>query len=210
MGGEPFINDSLYKLLENVQNLSEKSLHINTNSTFFPKQKYVNLLLKAKELLIMLSIDGVEKLGEYIRMFSNWQQVDNTAKKWCELAAKHPSVRITASTTISAYNAHDLYRIFRWATDKNMGWIWGILYRPTHLQLTLLPEKLRKNFYDHYSEFPDFKMHLAKLKSHLLRSKQGNIQDFLRWTDKLDKIHKQNFFAANNFYTRTDLLDDGP
>ena len=208
VGGEPFINDSFYKLLEKIKDLPDKILWITTNSTFFPKPKYVKLLLKAKALHITLSVDGVEKLAEHIRVFSKWQQVDNTARKWCALASKHPSVHIYSLTTISAYNAHDLYRVFRWAADKNISWHFHFLYGPAHLQLRILPERLRKKFYSHYSQYPDFKEHLSKLKGHLLQPKQGNTRDFLNWTDKLDKIHRQSFFAANNFYTRKELLSD--
>ena len=206
VGGEPFINDSLYKLLGELKDLQEKTLWITTNSTFFPKPKYIHRLLKARDLHISLSVDGVEELGEYIRVFSKWSQIDNTARKWFALAAEHPSVHIYSITVVSAYNAHDLYRIFRWSANNNIPWHFNILYGPAHLQMKLLPKTLRKKFYAHYTQFPDFKAHLAKLKQHLLQHKQGNIWDFLHWTDKLDKIHRQRFFSANNFYTRKELL----
>lgn len=208
VGGEPFMNNSFYKLLEKIKHLdlSEKTLYINTNCTFFPKPKYIKILLNTKRLHITISIDGTGNLNEYIRVYSKWPQVNETAKLWSELASNNSSVHIHSLTTVSAYNIHNLYQVFKWSQQKNIAFHFHILYGPSHLRLWTLPENLRKKIYENYLNYPDFQDNLLKLKNHLLKKQEGDIKDFLSFTDKLDKIHGQDFFKVNTFYKRKDLL----
>ena len=208
VGGEPFISDSFYKFLEqlNHYDLSNKRIDISTNGTFFPKQKYIDILLQFKKLNLGLSVDGVDKLGEYIRVYSKWSKVDKVADSWNQLKM-NPSVYLYSYTTISAYNIHDLYSIFNWSLKKNIDFKFHILYEPEYLQIGVLPENIRYKIYKYYLQFPDFQKHLMKLRKHLLKKSSGKIKEFVTFTDKLDKILGQNFFQLNNnFYTRTDLL----
>ena len=63
-------------------------------------------------------------------------------------------------TTISAYNVHGLYRIFKWAKDKKLPLKLNTLYWPHCLQIWILPENIRRKIFDYYSQFPDFKKYL--------------------------------------------------
>ncbi|MCY4513468.1 MAG: twitch domain-containing radical SAM protein [Bdellovibrionales bacterium] len=207
LGGEPFIGKSFYNFLENIKNkdLSKKIFVINTNCTVFPNSKYLDILLKAKKTILHISIDGTENLGEYIRVYSKWRQVDKVASLWSELAEKHPSLSVYTRTTISIYNIHNIYSIFQWAKNKNIPFQFHMLYGPTYLRCWTLPENIRKHIYDYYLEFPDFHEYLSKLKKFLLRKQEGSIKGFLDFNDKMDKICGQDFFNVNSFYTRKDL-----
>ena len=92
VGGEPFINDSFYRFLKKIKpwNLSEKTMELSTNCTFFPKPKYIDILLQFKTLDISLSIDGVGELGEYIRIYSKWPKVNKTVEAWAGVSLKKP------------------------------------------------------------------------------------------------------------------------
>ena len=207
VGGEPFIGKTFYNFLEKIKDLdlSKKILEISTNCTVFPKSKYLEILLKAKRISLGISIDGIGKLGEYIRVYSKWNQVNKTAKLWNEFAAKHPSLRIHTQITVSIYNIHDLYSIFKWAKDRNIVFKFHILYGPSYLRCWILPENLRKKIYDYYLQFPDFYNNLLKLKKFLFQKQEGNIKDFLNFNDKMDQICGQDFFEVNSFYSRKDL-----
>ena len=207
IGGEPFISKSFYNFLDKIEalDLTEKTVEISTNCTIFPKPKYVDILLKAKQILLGVSIDGIGALGEYIRTYSKWQQVDKTAKLWSELAIKHPSLKVHTHVTVSIYNIHDLYSIFKWTQDKNIIFKYHILYGPKYLQCWTLPKDIREKIYDYYMQFPDFQNELSKLRNFLFEKQNGNIKDFLDFNDKMDQICKKDFFQVNTFYTRKDL-----
>lgn len=208
VGGEPFINNSFYKFLEQLSHydLSNKKIGVSTNATFFPKQKYIDTLLQFKELNLGLSVDGINRLGEYIRVYSKWSQVDKVADRWSQLKG-NPSVYLYSYTTVSAYNVHDLYNIFKWSLKKKIDFRFHILYEPEYLQIGVLPENIRHRIYTYYLQFPDFQKHLLKLKKHLLKKSSEKTNEFLAFTDKLDRILGQNFFQLNNnFYKRKDLL----
>ena len=208
VGGEPFIDDSLYKFLDKLRHydLSNKTIDISTNCTFFPKQKYIDILLQFKEFSLGLSVDGVNSLGEYIRVYSKWSKVEQVADKWKKLQAKNPSLHLYSLTTASAYNVHDLYSIFKWSLKRDIICNFHVLYMPEYLQISVLPEKLRQKIYEYYLQFPDFQKHLLKLKKQFFRKSSGKLEEFLRFTEKLDKIAGLNFFQLNNFYTKQDLI----
>ena len=208
VGGEPFINDSFYKFLEHLRHydLSNKIIDISTNGTFFPKQKYIDILLQFKRFSLGFSVDGINQLGEYIRMYSKWLKTEQVIDKWRELQVKNPSLYLYSSTTVSAYNVHDLYSIFRWSLKKNIDFRFHVLYRPEYLQIRVLPENLRHKIYKHYLQFPDFQKHLLKLKKHFFQKSSWKLEEFLIFTEKLDKILGKNFFQLNDFYTKQDLI----
>lgn len=210
VGGEPFIDDSFYKFLDKLKNydLSNKTIDVSTNCTFFPKQKYIDILLRFKNVKIGLSIDGVHQLGEYIRVYSKWSKVEQAADKWRELKEKAPpfTFELYSLTTVSAYNLHDLYSVFQWSQKKGIHWNHHIMYYPEYLQPRVLPEKLRHKMYEHYLQFPDFQNHLLKLKKHFIQKTSGKLEEFLEYTDRLDKVLGQDFFKVNPFYSREDTL----
>ena len=209
VGGEPFINDSFYKLLDQLKNYdtSNKLIDISTNCTFFPKQKYIDILLGFKKICVGLSIDGLNQLGEYIRFYSNWTKIEKVVDKWKQVQLKNPSLSIQIQTSISAYNAHDLYNIYKWCLEKKIYWNCQFVYNPKHLSVKVLPKKLRNKIYDYYLQFPDFQNQLLKLKKHFIVEPSGKLAEFLEYTDKLDKILGTSFFEINKFYSRKDLLN---
>ena len=210
VGGEPFIDNSFYQFLEQLKSydLPNKKINITTNGTFFPKKNVLDTLLQFKELNIGISVDGITDLGEYIRVYSNWPCIDKVVSQWSELKTQYPSIYLYGYTTVSAYNVHDLYSIFKWCLKKNIDFRFHVLYHPEYLKINILPKTVRRKIYDYYAGLPDFEKNLSKLKTHLLKKSSGNIRDFLDFTDKLDKLLGQNFFHVNHFYTRDELLNN--
>ena len=147
VGGEPFLSRPFYKFLDKIKayDLSNKVIEINTNGTFFPKQKYLDILLQFNELNITFSVDGIGDLGEYIRTYSKWPQVDKNIDLWCELREKNPSIHLCSNTAVSAYNIHDLYNIFKWSLKKEIFFRCHVLYKPEYLQIRVLPENGEKS-----------------------------------------------------------------
>ena len=210
VGGEPFIDNFFYQFLEQLKSydLPNKKINITTNGTIFPKKNVLDTLLQFKELNIGISVDGITDLGEYIRAYSNWPLIDKVVSQWSELKIQYPSIYLYSYTTVSAYNVHDLYSIFKWCLNKNIDFRFHVLYHPEYLKINTLPKTVRRKIYDYYAGLPDFKKNLSKLKTHLFKKSSGNIRDFLDFTDKLDKLLEQNFFHVNHFYTRYELLNN--
>ena len=119
-GGEPFLTDSFLKFMENLVewDLAKNiTMEIFTNSSFFPKQKHINLLPKFKQVLLNLSIDDVGNRAEFIRKKSKWDVVSKVSKKWEKLSLANDHIRLHTSFTISILNALYVAEYFKWVIN---------------------------------------------------------------------------------------------
>lgn len=112
-GGEPLISSQLEPLLEYAisQNLSSKmALSFNTNFTVLPP-RLLELFSKFGHIKFLVSLDGVGKLNEYIRLGSRWDDIEKNIKAVDEFAAKFPQTEVIISTTVQALNVFDIDQI---------------------------------------------------------------------------------------------------
>ena len=106
-GGEPFLSDAFLKFLSNMVewNLAENIiLDIFTNCSFFPKEKYRDMLPKFKNVLINLSLDAISDRAEFMRKKSKWNIVEQVSTYWEKLALESLSVNLAISHTVSIFN----------------------------------------------------------------------------------------------------------
>ena len=134
-GGEPFIT----KQFEDIIDLcieNDVIIHVNTNATFFPK-KYIDKIQKLKKFYVAFSIDGIDKVDEYIRHGTDWNKKLEIIDQWMQ----YKNIYFSINATIQAYNIHDYDNIIDFAKQRNLSIANEDVTRPAYLQLNALPEE---------------------------------------------------------------------
>lgn len=131
-GGEPLINPTHWKVLDQIKEPKNVSLQYNSNlgvvkniDTYWPKFKKVT---------VDASMDAVGQLGENLRYGTKWD-------KWVEnlyFASNYST--ITLNPTVSVLNIFNLQEIEEWS-DYPIHY--NILTNPQHLCVSVLPKSLK-------------------------------------------------------------------
>lgn len=139
-GGEPLMVPEIKELLlwaleKNLLNNTE--VHITTNATNL-NQEWLEILSKIPKLRIMVSVDAVGQLGEYIRFNSHWDTVADNIKT----LSKIPKINLIVHATIQNLNILHVDKLISWAQDNNYYLSIYILVTPEMFKLSNLPMPL--------------------------------------------------------------------
>ncbi|CAB5220785.1 AslB Arylsulfatase regulator (Fe-S oxidoreductase) [uncultured Caudovirales phage] len=141
LGGEPFISPKITRLFQYLEEkgvIGNIEFVVNTNCTFFP-EKLVPYLLKFKNLIICLSIDGYGELNDYIRDGKiRWKTVEEVTGEWAKFSW-NSNTNLIITPTVQAYNIHDVYNIKKFAKKYDIKFKTQNLVRPRYLSLNALP-----------------------------------------------------------------------
>jgi len=166
-GGEPSIIQKNYEILELLvsKNFNQNIiLIINTNLTNL-KNEFINLIAQFKHVILYVSIDGVEKIQEYLRYPSKWKAIDENFKKLVSL--NKDNITILPSPVVQNVNLEflvdlfDYFENFNKVANKKIVIIKPImLYNPEWMDLLYLPYEYKiqcykniKNWYDNKCEY---------------------------------------------------------
>lgn len=141
-GGEPFMSKDFYDILTHTiksGHAKNLTIKITTNGTKFIK-KYLKLFEHFKKVKITLSIDGTEKIYDYIRYPFTWSKVEGNIHK----LAFSDNIEFQASCIVSVYNWLNLSDIFKVFKDLNKWIFFDINCRPNISELNIknLPNHL--------------------------------------------------------------------
>ena len=149
-GGEPFLSgvkqqkELLNKFCQDGR-AKDITLHYTTNCTHFPEDDYIKLWKDFKQVEVQLSIDGIEKRLEYIRYPAEWNVLVRNVNHYLELSKRYTNIKLSISTTVSAYNIGYLDELFDWAYTVGLEKPWlGRVHNPNHLRPTIWPDKAKQ------------------------------------------------------------------
>ncbi len=143
-GGEPFLNNEHFKILE----LTVKSGHAHkvnltyhTNCTV-KNQKLFDIWNEFKSVHLHFSIDAYGELNEYIRKNTKWTDVEKNVR----LMIDHPKTHCEVHTTIQVLNIFNLPKLYEWISQFSEipslpFHIW--MDHPTWLKINILPTPLK-------------------------------------------------------------------
>lgn len=148
-GGEPLLAPQMTKMLKLCieKNISQNiTLTYNTNITHLP-ETILELWPKFKGIKLLCSIDGFEKINDYIRYPSRWETIDKNLTFLDSNVATYNIKEIILSTTVQAYNVMNLRELYKYLEKFNhivpaLNLI--NLYTPNYLQTTILPVVAKK------------------------------------------------------------------
>ena len=122
IGGEPFISSDLLDFLEflEAKDLTKNlTCSIYTNATFFPV-KFLDKLKKFKAVIILISVDGMGDLANYIRTGFEWETIDKTIDAWLDFKKDNSNVYLKLTHTLQAYNIHQFDSIVELCRQKKL------------------------------------------------------------------------------------------
>lgn len=136
-GGEPMMVKHLPEFLERLDR--SVALRFNTNCTIW-NPKLEKILRKFDKVLMALSLDATDRRIDYIRYGSNWEQVNEYAKRYADFC------KVDLTPTISVLNATFTDEIKEYADKNNFGYYENILNTPDWLNCKNAPESLKEKY----------------------------------------------------------------
>ena len=133
VGGEPMLNPNFNKFLETLLAAGRGDhtrLTIFSNSSWFPKQKTIDMLKKFKQVTIWLSIDAYGKKNDYIRNKSEWSVLSKCAEKWLDLEMQHKNLGVVLTPTLNFLNIQTAEQLVDWWIDNRISRNLGFFSRP--------------------------------------------------------------------------------
>jgi len=199
-GGEPMYNKRILQLIENFPSdrLNNTLLHLTTNATTWTPQ-WQQALSKFKAVRMMLSIDAVGDLAEYIRYPCKFDQVEHNIKQIIECANVKPVIH----TTVQNLNVMHVGAVIAWARHMNIPLILSMLIQPDHLEITNLPPVLKQQAIDHLTQVltqdldADTQSEITAYKTALESSLQQPF-DQPRWQRFVDNISRRDSVRGNS------------
>lgn len=230
-GGEPMLHPDFPKFLDTIIDSGYADniyLMIFTNTSYIPKQKLLDRLLRFKSVGVWLSIDGTESVQNYIRHLSDWEVVDAAARKWCSVQREtNNQMIINLGPTYSIYNIMNIPKLFKWWIDLRNEILGefetqdttitnNVLSWPDYLNIKHTPNKVKA-----IHELTKFKLkldttkHLPNVMIPIIDNIITNIEkpsndkaksQFIRFTKDLDLLRGQDFRSDIN--TLSNQFDD--
>jgi sulfatase maturation enzyme AslB (radical SAM superfamily) len=133
------MNPKIVKLLHVLSNKSiakSLSVWITTNGTQYTDKIFQTLQL-FKQVKLIFSIDGTGTTNDYLRFPSKWSDIVDNVKKFRTLN----NATYQISFTVQNLNILDVHNIIKFSKKQNIHLKLNLLYRPSYLQLHVLPKK---------------------------------------------------------------------
>jgi sulfatase maturation enzyme AslB (radical SAM superfamily) len=147
-GGEPLIiKDHFDMLVRLVTSGKSKniSLRYNTNLTVLEYKDIdiIELWKHFKKVSIMISVDCVGEVANYIRSGCSWEVIEENIKKLCEISQSNTHISLIFTPTVSMLNLWFLPELFQYAKTREIKINLTILHGPDYLSLDAIPVKLQ-------------------------------------------------------------------
>jgi organic radical activating enzyme len=151
-GGEPFLNVAHVNYLKRlIQSGRSRDIRIsyNTNLTVIP-QWLEPIIESFRTVKIMVSVDGVGALGEFIRHPLKWNSFEQNLVKLDRLkGAFRDNVEIAFNTTVQVYNIFGLTELLDYLANSSLTNLprsssANLLENPSYFNVANLPAEIKK------------------------------------------------------------------
>lgn len=205
-GGEPplmpWVSKALQYAIDN--NFSKNiSVHVASNITNI-HQNFLDFMPHFKHFELIASIDGIEKVQEYCRFPSNWDQVSKNFKK-AKMYTSQSNVKLTANITVNLLNVLNLTDLLYWLEDSAQEYPYfrewpynlNLLYHPAGQAVNNLSDSNKK---------------LAIERLEKYKEESSILKEFLGLESKIDLVINEikkprNDAALEIFKNRINVLD---
>ena len=145
-GGEALYQKEHWQMLDYLSDINKHNIRItyttNLSRLSFGSYKIENYLKKFTNVLFIVSLDGTEKLIEYIRFGCSWENI----RKNIKTVLSFPNVKLKYNVVITIYNILYLNEILDFAIENTTNFS-GIdltmAHSPPHLNIVNLPTELK-------------------------------------------------------------------
>lgn len=217
-GGEPLVSMQMKGILEYCiqMGISKNiTLSYNTNLTIL-EDDLLELWKNFKAVKLLVSIDGIGKVNDYIRYPSKWKTIDENLEFLDLNGSNYNITELMISTTVQLNNILHLHELFDYLKKfKQIKQIPNLilLFFPECLQANLLPKKLRfmaelsiQNLIEKVSsdeEIDSYLLQNLKQIQNYLASpveeeyRKSNFSKFIEFSNEFDKDKKINLEYIN-------------
>jgi radical SAM protein with 4Fe4S-binding SPASM domain len=206
-GGEPLLNPETVATLAYLKNknlLSKVDIFITTNATIVD-DAILELLAAAKFVQISISVDGPDKLNQYIRYgrtaIASSEVIEKTIQKYNAL----PRVKIGRVCSVMVYNIFRLVEVRDWWSELKLKYknieehqdFNVIVTSPEKLNIRVLTDKTRQRLIKYYTEAQnhnEFNTVIRVLEDSYLGTTIRN--EWIDYTINLDRLRGNNVLTA--------------
>ena len=200
-GGEPFVQDGHYKLLNLLIESgfsSNISLQYNTNLSY---SKFKNFNLKElwssfKDVALWPSIEGWKNTAEYTRKGLSWNTFESNVANYKEYIS-------TFSSVISILSINSMPELIMWFKKQEKDYYGSILQTPNYYDITVLPKEAKRNVNLKYKNFIikyeplltsyDIEQMMSWLKYMNSADNSHLLSDFKKEQTRLDNLRQESF-----------------
>lgn len=196
VGGEPFYSKNLLPLLERLDEqagIENIELGFSTNGSIFPNNKILDILSRAKDLNIDLSIDGIGDLASVTRHGIEWNIINSNIQKFISYFGNS---KIAIHSTISLLNVNRIQELYDYAYNLQLrSWTWTFLTGPEYLCVYQIPTAIRKKWQIKINKNWRGSSYNKELMSPIEAKEMFDL--FLQATSILDTHQGQSFKSVN-------------
>jgi sulfatase maturation enzyme AslB (radical SAM superfamily) len=140
-GGEPFLSDTNFYILEQLIKNNNSSCFISfiTNGSTELTDYQKNTISKFKNVNFCFSIDGIDPVYEYIRYPLKWHTLNKNIA-YC----RNNNIDVSVSYTISNLNIMYHEQTVQWFRDNNLPFLHNPVVEPRHFRPSALPKSIKE------------------------------------------------------------------
>jgi hypothetical protein len=210
-GGEPFLIEEVPGLLQYLISqgvATNLELLFVTNGTV-ADDAVCDLLSQFKAVSLVISLDGVGAVNDYIRDGSDWNEIHSNIDRFLKI----PNATLTVNTVYQAYNMLHVADVANYANEMGMRFICNFLSNPPYLSCFAMPPDARKDAAlrirryteNHFVNKSDAFSVIERTLVNLARALEANqapndpvlLEKFMRFTNDLDHSRGQEFSLVN-------------
>ena len=153
VGGEPFFDPTTFKILRRLIEYNNRDVAVTftTNGGSKFNEQQLELVKQFKHVGIIISIDGIGSVFEYMRWPGRWDRLISNLQDYQTIS------NVKVSYTVSSVNAWYYNQTTAWFEENNLEVVnLNPVYHPTWCSLNSMPVKLKqviKNQNNKLSEF---------------------------------------------------------
>ena len=149
-GGEPFVQEGHYKLLEFLvnNNCTNVELEYNTNLSYDSKFKSYDiedLWRHFKSIQLWPSIEGFKERAEYGRKGLSWEVFEKNSLMFSKYIN-------TFSLVNNIFSVSSIPELIKWIKEQNKTFYITNLTNPSHQSVTILPKYIKDNLVKKYKD----------------------------------------------------------
>ena len=236
-GGEPFLNEHHYKILEDLNNreLYDTKIIVNTNAsiTKWKRKSVIDYYRNFNHILFGFSIDGSYEVGEYIRSGLDYRKWKQNVKEFVNFIEEKNTDDITYLFQF-AYGVTNLHNICDFILDlindglvieKSCGFSFQPIVNPIEQSVISLPPEIFTKFKKDYNnlviELKNRGIESYFIESldisigHIIKYVESNpfekkhLNDFYKYQIDLDKIRGEDIFNILPDYRKLTITENG-
>ena len=199
-GGEPLLEQYNLNFLETYRNL-DTDIIINTNLTVV-NDRIIQILSKFKNVTLMVSLDGIAAVNDYIRYGANFENIIENIRT----VNKLENVQIDVNFVLNMYNVFDIKNFFQYFETNFPELFPRIGISPISLEkelfLECVPTELRLEAIDILKSclgLPEHNQYVLRDSIKILEQdnfNQTEFNNFIKYSLALDKIRNQSLVSV--------------